>query len=79
MSTKRLTYFSIYIFFVTVSLGTLSSPATNSVTVNQQALISPGKEWLNYGRTYKEQRYSPLAEINKNNVNELDLAYVAIR
>ena len=75
MSTKRSTYFSIYIFFVTVSLGTLSSPATNSVTVNQQALISPGKEWLNYGRTYKEQRYSPLAEINKNNVNELDLAW----
>ena len=75
MSTKRLTYFSIYIFFMTVSLGTLSSPATNSVTVNQQALISPGKEWLNYGRTYKEQRYSPLAEINKNNVNELDLAW----
>ncbi len=75
MSTKRLTYFSIYLFFVTVSLGTLSSPATNSVTVNQQALISPGKEWLNYGRTYKEQRYSPLAEINKNNVNELDLAW----
>jgi quinohemoprotein ethanol dehydrogenase len=75
MSTKRLTYFSIYIFFMTVSLGSLSSPATNSVTVNQQALISPGKEWLNYGRTYKEQRYSPLAEINKNNVNELDLAW----
>jgi quinohemoprotein ethanol dehydrogenase len=60
---------------MTVSLGSLSSPATNSVTVNQQALISPGKEWLNYGRTYKEQRYSPLAEINKNNVNELDLAW----
>ena len=60
---------------MTVSLETLSSPATNSVTVNQQALISPGKEWLNYGRTYKEQRYSPLAEINKNNVNELDLAW----
>ncbi len=75
MSTKRLTYFSIYILFMIVSLGTLSSPATNSVTVNQQALISPGKEWLNYGRTYKEQRYSPLTEINKNNVNELDLAW----
>ena len=75
MSTKRLTYLSIYILFMVVSLGTLSSPATNSVTVNQQALISPGKEWLNYGRTYKEQRYSPLAEINKNNVNELDLAW----
>ena len=58
-----------------ISLVAISSPATNSVTVNQQALINPGKEWLNYGRTYKEQRYSPLAEINKNNVKELDLAW----
>ncbi len=75
MSTKRLTYLSIYIFSMSISLVAISSPATNSVTVNQQALINPGKEWLNYGRTYKEQRYSPLAEINKNNVNELDLAW----
>jgi len=75
MSTKRLTYLSIYILSMTISLVAISSPATNSVTVNQQALINPGKEWLNYGRTYKEQRYSPLAEINKNNVNELDLAW----
>ena len=75
MSTKRLTYLPIYILSMSISLVAISSPATNSVTVNQQALISPGKEWLNYGRTYKEQRYSPLAEINKNNVNELDLAW----
>ena len=75
MSAKRLTYLSIYIFSMSISLVAISSPATNSVTVNQQALINPGKEWLNYGRTYKEQRYSPLAEINKNNVNELDLAW----
>ena len=60
---------------MSISLVAISSPATNSVTVNQQALINPGKEWLNYGRTYKEQRYSPLAEINKNNVKELDLAW----
>ena len=60
---------------MTISLVAISSPATNSVIVNQQALINPGKDWLNYGRTYKEQRYSPLAEINKNNVNELDLAW----
>ena len=60
---------------MSISLVAISSPATNSVTVNQPALINPGKEWLNYGRTYKEQRYSPLAEINKNNVNELDLAW----
>ena len=75
MSTKRLTYLSIYILSMSISLAAISSPATNSATVNQQALINPGKEWLNYGRTYKEQRYSPLAEINTNNVKELDLAW----
>ncbi len=34
----------------------------------------PGN-WLTHGRTYDEQRFSPLAEINKNNVDELGLAW----
>jgi glucose dehydrogenase len=34
----------------------------------------PGN-WLSHGRTYLEQRYSPLAEINVNNVEELGLAW----
>ncbi len=35
---------------------------------------APG-EWLSYGRTYDEQRYSPLDRINDNNVAELGLAW----
>lgn len=33
--------------------------------------------WLSYGRTYDEQRYSPLDQINQGNVNELGLAWFA--
>ena len=33
--------------------------------------------WLSHGRTYSEQRYSPLDKINKENVGELGLAWSA--
>ncbi|HYG27212.1 MAG TPA: PQQ-binding-like beta-propeller repeat protein, partial [Caulobacteraceae bacterium] len=35
---------------------------------------APG-EWLTHGRTYSEQRYSPLAKINRGNVANLNLAW----
>ena len=56
-------------------LLSFSSVINASLVVNQTALINPKGEWLNHGSTYKEQRYSPLTDINKNNVNELDLAW----
>ena len=56
-------------------LLSFSSVINASLVVNQTALINPKGEWLNHGRTYKEQRYSPMTDINKNNVNELDLAW----
>ena len=34
----------------------------------------PGN-WLAYGRTYEEQRFSPLTQINRENVKELGLAW----
>jgi quinohemoprotein ethanol dehydrogenase len=36
----------------------------------------PG-QWLSYGRTYDEQHFSPLTEINTTNVRELGLAWFA--
>ncbi len=36
----------------------------------------PGN-WLTYGRTYSEQRFSPLAEINDKNAKQLGLAWFA--
>jgi hypothetical protein len=34
-----------------------------------------GTEWLTYGHTYSEQRYSPLKQIDTANVNRLGLAW----
>ncbi|MEA3159412.1 MAG: quinohemoprotein ethanol dehydrogenase, partial [Gammaproteobacteria bacterium] len=36
----------------------------------------PGN-WLTYGRTYSEQRFSPLARINDKNAQKLGLAWFA--
>jgi len=36
---------------------------------------TPGANWLSYGRTYSEQRYSPLQQINTENVDQLGLAW----
>src|ERR1700730_13507641 len=36
----------------------------------------PGN-WLTYGRTYSEQRYSPLTKINADNASRLGLAWFA--
>src|SRR6187549_2290550 len=35
---------------------------------------TPG-EWLSHGRTYSEQRYSPLTKISRENVSQLNLAW----
>jgi quinohemoprotein ethanol dehydrogenase len=34
-----------------------------------------GTNWLAYGRTHSEQRYSPLDEINAGSINKLGLAW----
>ena len=46
--------------------------------VNKERLLNANEDsrnWLSHGRTYDEQRYSPLQEINDGNVNNLGLAW----
>ena len=46
--------------------------------INDKALVEADKDsadWLSYGRTYSEDRYSPLGQINKDNVSRLGLAW----
>src|ERR1700687_5866021 len=46
------------------------------VPVTQQMLENPSPDdWLMYSRTYDAQRYSPLKQIDKQNVNQLRLAW----
>src|SRR5678810_1148556 len=44
--------------------------------VTQRMLEAPSpNDWLMFSRTYDAQRFSPLEQINKNNVTQLRLAW----
>lgn len=52
--------------------------ATQAAAVNGARLIAADEEpgsWMSYGRTYDEQRYSPLQQVTDKNVDELGLAW----
>ena len=58
---------------------TASAPSTPAA-VNAARLVAADAEpgqWMSHGRTYDEQRFSPLDEITKDNVRELGLAWFA--
>ena len=52
------------------------SAPTRAVTA-ERILAADGADWLSYGRTYDEQRFSPLTSINDRNVAQLGLAWSA--
>ena len=54
---------------------TTSLTQAQSSIVDEPTIADPGSEWLNYGRGYKEQRFSPLDSINRDTIDELDLAW----
>lgn len=41
-----------------------------------EILKSPGTDWLTYGGDYASRRYSPLKQINRRNIERLDLLWV---
>ena len=46
------------------------------VPVTDQMLLNPSPDdWLMFSRTYDAQRFSPLTQINKQNVGQLGLAW----
>src|SRR5215475_5718027 len=54
----------------------LLAQVKNFVPVTDQMLLIPNPEdWLMFSRTYDAQRFSPLNQINKQNVNQLTLAW----
>lgn len=58
-------------------LTLLSSGARAGTVVNDAALRDQkqGENWLSYGRNYSEQRYSPLTQVNAENIGKLGLAW----
>ena len=54
----------------------LISPANVTAARLERAASEPS-QWLSYGGTYDEQRYSRLSKINRSNVKQLGLAWSA--
>jgi quinohemoprotein ethanol dehydrogenase len=54
-----------------------SGAVVSARTVDGKAIGDEAQtqNWLSYGRTYSEQRFSPLTKINSGNVRELGLAW----
>jgi quinohemoprotein ethanol dehydrogenase len=58
--------------------GALPTVAAAPAQVNAERLIRADREpgnWMSYGRTYDEQRFSPLDQINAGNAGNLKLAW----
>ena len=58
--------------------ATGGSGASDSGGVTTKMLVEAAGnegEWLSYGRTYDEQRFSPLTTIDQKNVGDLGLAW----
>jgi PQQ-dependent dehydrogenase (methanol/ethanol family) len=78
--TQRIRSFAIVVTAI-VTLNCSASPGpAGPAAVNTSRLLAadvePG-QWLSHGRTYNEQRFSPLNQINTDTVGKLGLAWFA--
>src|SRR5258708_21462944 len=76
---------ALLVLFVVVgpfeSAGAAGSPAAGSpANVDAARIVQADHEagnWMTYGRTYSEQRFSTLSQISADNVNQLRLDWFA--
>ena len=61
--------------FVLLAACTSQPEAGNVTEARLLAAEDNGDDWLSHGRTYAEQRYSPLTDVNDRNVGDLKLAW----
>ena len=66
---------ALTIGFVAASALLFAQPRT-FVPVTSDMLLNPSpNDWLMYNRTYDSQRYSPLKQIDKSNVDQLRMVW----
>jgi alcohol dehydrogenase (cytochrome c) len=58
------------------SAATLVAAAALTGTAYAQSLAEPGKDWETYHGGYKSWHYSPLKQINTDNVSKLKVAFI---
>ncbi len=73
---RRLLTFTPLLALVAAS-GCQSKARTEVDDATLRAADADSANWLSYGRTYSEQRHSPLTQVNAQSVNRLGLAWSA--
>lgn len=66
--------FYIAVFISANQSTAMAGPAAVD-TLRAETAASEPHNWLLHGRTYDEQRFSPLKQINRNNIKQLGLAW----
>jgi len=67
----------ISLFCAGTGSATAGAPPASVDAARLENSERDGANWLSYGRTYSEQRYSPLARISADNAKRLGLAWYA--
>lgn len=65
---------AVVVFALALMAGPAAAQPAAQVDANAIEHQAPG-EWLSHGRTYSEQRFSPLQQINTANVKKLGVAW----
>ena len=72
---RILSYSSVWVMacltgmiYMTASFGVNADGTTDSI-------VHASKEWPSFGRDYSNQRFSPLVQVSKTNVNQLAEAW----
>lgn len=65
----------LWIIVLSLLLSSCNRTPTADNTSDLKPTYNDTENWLSYGRTYDEQRYSPLTNINDKNVAQLGLAW----
>ncbi|MBT2185372.1 PQQ-dependent dehydrogenase, methanol/ethanol family [Sphingobium nicotianae] len=81
MRAKRLGLAAV-LAFVMAPITAASQSGPDAAQVTSQRMAAPDAaanqaNWMSYGRSYDEQRFSPLAQINDRTVSRLGLAWYA--
>jgi PQQ-dependent dehydrogenase (methanol/ethanol family) len=72
MITRRAAFFAA----TTLGFAALAAAAAPAANVDGARIrAADAREWLSYGRTYDEQRFSPLTRVDDTNVASLALAW----
>src|SRR6266705_323010 len=73
MTLKQIGAALLVLALVVGCAGTTLTPNVTGARI--LAADTEPQNWLTHGRTYSEQRFSPLAKITRGNVDQLGLAW----